>query len=108
MNVLSALIVSEEFQGIVSSEAEDNKLSGDDSLGAHVPSKAGLDPKFQPADTTNGLESSADISDTELVAANTGRGTGDDGGLALLWFGIITGILVLVAINMEGSGFSNP
>ncbi|XP_023645031.1 synaptotagmin-3 isoform X2 [Capsella rubella] len=106
MNVLSALIVSEEFQGIVSSEAEDNELSGGDSLGDTVPSNSGLDARFQPADTSNGLESSADISDSEFLAESFGRGTGDDG--ALLWFGIITGILVLVALNMEGSSFFNP
>lgn len=81
MNVLSALIVSEEFQGIVSSEAEDNKLSGGDSLGAPVPSKAGLDSRSQPADISNGLESSAEISDSELLAENSGRGTGDDRGI---------------------------
>ncbi|EOA39230.1 hypothetical protein CARUB_v10012208mg [Capsella rubella] len=108
MNVLSALIVSEEFQGIVSSEAEDNELSGGDSLGDTVPSNSGLDARFQPADTSNGLESSADISDSEFLAESFGRGTGDDGGSALLWFGIITGILVLVALNMEGSSFFNP
>ncbi|KAG7600057.1 C2 domain [Arabidopsis suecica] len=98
-NVLSALIVSEEFQGIVSSEAGDSKISGGDSLGAPVPSKA---------DSSNGSESNSDVSDSDLLVENSGRGTGGDGGLALLWFGIITGILVLVAINMEGTSFFNP
>ncbi|KAG7594693.1 C2 domain [Arabidopsis thaliana x Arabidopsis arenosa] len=99
MNVLSALIVSEEFQGIVSSEAGDSIISGGDSLGAPVPSKT---------DSSNGSESNADVSDSDLLVGNSGRGTGGDGGLALLWFGIITGILVLVAINMEGTRFFNP
>ncbi|KAL1192609.1 Synaptotagmin-3 [Cardamine amara subsp. amara] len=108
MNVLSALIVSEEFQGIVSSDAGDNALSGSDSLGAPVPYKAGVDSRSQPEDTSNGSESNTDVSDSELLVTNSGRSTGDDGGLALLWFGIITGILVLIAINMEGSSFFNP
>jgi len=99
MNVLSALIVSEEFQGIVSSEARDGIIDGGDSLGAPVPSKP---------DTSKGSERNADVSNLDLLVANSGRGAGGDGGLALLWFGIITGILVLVAINMEGSSFFNP
>ncbi|VVB00670.1 unnamed protein product [Arabis nemorensis] len=104
MNVLSALIVSEEFQGIVSSEAGDNKLSGGDSREDPVPFKPGLDSVSQPADPSNGSEGNRGLSDTE----NFGRGSGFNGGLALLWFGIITGMLVLAAINMEGSSFLNP
>ncbi|CAA7048366.1 unnamed protein product [Microthlaspi erraticum] len=105
MSVLSALIVSEEFQGIVSSEAGDNELSGGgDSREVPVPFKAGLDTRSQPADPSNGSENNTGVSGSE----NSDRGSGDGGGLALLWFGIITGILVLVAINMEGSSFFSP
>lgn len=80
MNVLSALIVSEEFQGIVSSEAGDDKLSGGDSREDPVLFKAGLDSRTQPADTSNGSESNTGVSDSE----NSGRGSGDDGGIPRL------------------------
>lgn len=86
MNVLSALIVSEEFQGIVSSDAGDDKLSDGDSLVAPVPSKAGLDSRSQPEVTSNGSESNTYVSDSELLAENSGRGTGDDGGIPRLSF----------------------
>uniref|UniRef100_A0A1J3JCN0 Extended synaptotagmin-3 n=1 Tax=Noccaea caerulescens TaxID=107243 RepID=A0A1J3JCN0_NOCCA len=103
MNVLSALILSEEFQGIVSSEAGNNKLDDGELSVSPVPSQAGADSKSQPADIGDG-----GISDLEVKNANSDRGSIDDGGLALLWFGVITSVLVLVAINMGGSSFFNP
>lgn len=129
MNVLSALILSEEFQGIVSSEAGNNKLDDGELSVSPVPSQAGADSKSQPADIGDG-----GISDLEVKNANPDRGSIDDGGisrlclmmilflwllglkqsvilisgLALLWFGVITSVLVLVAINMGGSSFFNP
>uniref|UniRef100_A0A1J3G794 Uncharacterized protein PYUK71.03c n=1 Tax=Noccaea caerulescens TaxID=107243 RepID=A0A1J3G794_NOCCA len=103
MNVLSALILSEEFQGIVSSEAGNNKLDDGELSMSPVPSQAGADSKSQPADIGDG-----GISDLEVKNANPDRGSIDDGGLALLWFGVITSVLVLVAINMGGSSFFNP
>lgn len=70
MDVLSALIVSDEFQGIVSSEAGDNKLSGG-SDSREVP--AGLDTRSQHADPSNGFESESNtvVSNSE----NSGGGT---------------------------------
>ncbi|CAN6990927.1 hypothetical protein IGI04_003288 [Brassica rapa subsp. trilocularis] len=62
-----------------------------------VPSKAGEDSKSQPEDFGSG-----GISEFEVKNVNS------DGGLALLWFGVITSVLVLVAINMAGSSFFNP
>uniref|UniRef100_A0A1J3HFM0 Extended synaptotagmin-3 n=1 Tax=Noccaea caerulescens TaxID=107243 RepID=A0A1J3HFM0_NOCCA len=103
MNVLSALILSEEFQGIVSSEAGNNKLDDGELSVSPVPSQAGADSKSQPADIGDG-----GISDLEVKNANPDRGSIDDGGLALLWFGVITSVLVLVAINVGGSSFFNP
>ncbi|CAH8261103.1 unnamed protein product [Arabidopsis lyrata] len=103
MNVLSALILSEEFQGIVSSEAGNNKVDDRESSVSPVPSKAGADSKSRPKDAGNG-----DISGLEVRSANSDRGSIDDGGLALLWFGVITSVLALVAINMGGSSFFNP
>ncbi|CAN7112022.1 unnamed protein product [Brassica rapa subsp. narinosa] len=62
-----------------------------------VPSKAGEDSKSQPEDFGSG-----GISEFEVKNVNS------DGGIALLWFGVITSVLVLVAINMAGSSFFNP
>ncbi|CDY24599.1 BnaC05g32830D [Brassica napus] len=102
MNVLSALILSEEFQGIVSSEAGNKLYEGEASV-PPVPSKASEDSKSQPDDSGNG-----GISDLEVKTPSSDRSSVDDGGLALLWFSVITSVLVLVAINMGGSSFFNP
>ncbi|CAN8268995.1 unnamed protein product [Cochlearia groenlandica] len=95
MNVLSALILSEEFQGIVSSEAGNSKLSEGEPSVPPVPSKAVADSKSQQE-----VPGDVGISDLEVKNANSDR--------ALLWFGVITSVLVLVAINMGGSSFFNP
>ncbi|KAF2545750.1 hypothetical protein F2Q70_00022886 [Brassica cretica] len=102
MNVLSALILSEEFQGIVSSEAGNKLYEGEASV-SPVPSKAAEESKSQPDDSGNG-----GISDLEVKTPSSDRSSVDDGGLALLWFSVITSVLVLVAINMGGSSFFNP
>ncbi|CAG7877032.1 unnamed protein product [Brassica rapa] len=102
MNVLSALILSEEFQGIVSSETGNKLYEGEASV-PPVPSKATEDSKSQPDDSGNG-----GISDLEVKTPSSDRSSVDDGGLALLWFSVITSVLVLVAINMGGSSFFNP
>ncbi|KAL9292016.1 putative C2 domain, synaptotagmin-like mitochondrial-lipid-binding domain, C2 domain superfamily [Arabidopsis thaliana] len=103
MNVLSALILSEEFQGIVSSETGNNKVDDGESSVSPVPSMSGADSESRPKDAGNG-----DVSDLEVKNAKSDRGSINDGGLALLWFGVITSVLVLVAINMGGSSFFNP
>ncbi|XP_010530515.1 PREDICTED: tricalbin-3-like [Tarenaya hassleriana] len=108
MDVLSALIVSEEFQGIVSSETTNSKLSNGDTSTVPVTSGSRVDSKNLPVDPGNASGSNTGVSDSESVAANSDKGSDDDGGLALLWFGVITSILVLVAINMSGSSFFNP
>ncbi|CAH2053274.1 unnamed protein product [Thlaspi arvense] len=103
MNVLSALILSEEFQGIVSSEAGNIKPNEGESSVSPVPSKAEADSKSRPEDPGNG-----GISNLEVKNANPDKASVNDGGLALLWFSVITSVLVLVAINMGGSSFFNP
>jgi hypothetical protein len=103
MNVLSALILSEEFQGIVSSETGNNKVDDGESSVSPVPSMSGADSESRPKDAGNG-----DVSDLEVKNAKSDRGSINNGGLALLWFGVITSVLVLVAINMGGSSFFNP
>ncbi|WZZ28668.1 hypothetical protein YC2023_012069 [Brassica napus] len=68
MNVLSALILSEEFQGIVSSEAGDKLHEGESSV-SPVPSKAGEDSKSQPEDSGSG-----GISEFEVKNVNSDGG----------------------------------
>uniref|UniRef100_A0A6N2LTP2 C2 domain-containing protein n=1 Tax=Salix viminalis TaxID=40686 RepID=A0A6N2LTP2_SALVM len=79
MDVLAALIVSEEFQGIVASETGNSKLSIDASS---------LNAESMPSDSNNSSEGSA--------------------GSILVWFAVITSILVLIAVTMDGSSFFNP
>ncbi|KAH0943352.1 hypothetical protein HID58_002989 [Brassica napus] len=83
-----------------SSFVKNDKIPSDDpseSSVSPVPSKAGEDSKSQPEDFGSG-----GISEFEVKNVNS------DGGIALLWFGVITSVLVLVAINMAGSSFFNP
>ncbi|CDY33419.1 BnaC01g33060D [Brassica napus] len=62
-----------------------------------VPSKTGENSKSQPEDSGNGR-----ISGLEVKNVNSDRR------LALLWFGVITSLLVLVSINMASSSIFNP
>lgn len=78
MDVLAALIVSEEFQGIVASETATTKSSFDTSESV-IPGSA-----------------SAPNSDS------------DSGGSVLLWLGVITIMTIVTAINMGGSNIFNP
>lgn len=74
MNVLSALILSEEFQGIVSSEAGNKLYEGEESV-SPVSSKATEDSKSQPDDSGNG-----GISDLKVKSPSSDRSSVDDGG----------------------------
>ncbi|XP_027152184.1 tricalbin-3-like [Coffea eugenioides] len=87
MDVLAALIVSEEFQGIVASENGFNK-SFDNSKNGSSSRLAG---------TTIGS-----------VRPNSDSGSRSSGGSALLWLAAVTSVAVLIAINVGGSGFFNP
>lgn len=86
MDKLVALLVSEEFQGIVASEAEDMKNSEDTNA------SQSLDPNPQGENQT-----------TQSVDNKM-----DPEGSVILWLGLITGIAVLVAISLDGSNFFNP
>ncbi|MFQ6649150.1 hypothetical protein Gotur_022059 [Gossypium turneri] len=88
MDVLAALIVSEEFQGIVSSEPLSKNL---DDISRTGPSKTRL----------NGVN-------TEAAPSDSDKGSEPPGGSTLLWFAVITNTLVLIALNMGGSSFFNP
>ncbi|OMO72343.1 C2 calcium-dependent membrane targeting [Corchorus olitorius] len=88
MDVLAALIVSEEFQGIVSSEPG-SKLFDDNSRTG--PSKSRL----------SGINS-------ETVPSDSDKGSQASGGSALFWFAVFTSIFVLIAINIGGSNLFNP
>ncbi|KAG5237302.1 tricalbin [Salix suchowensis] len=89
MDVLAALIVSEEFQGIVASETGNNKLSNDASgAGSAVSRSRTLNAESMPSDNNNSSEGSA--------------------GSILVWFAVITSILVLIAVTLDGSNLFNP
>ena len=60
MDVLAALIVSEEFQGIVASETGNNKLSNDASGAGSAGSRSHtLNAESMPSDSNNSSEGSA-------------------------------------------------
>ncbi|KAJ6720755.1 CALCIUM-DEPENDENT LIPID-BINDING (CALB DOMAIN) FAMILY PROTEIN [Salix viminalis] len=89
MDVLAALIVSEEFQGIVASETGNNKLSNDTSgAGFAVSRSRTLNAESMPSDNNNSSEGSA--------------------GSILVWFAVITSVLVLIAVTLDGSNLFNP
>ncbi|KAL5553003.1 hypothetical protein UlMin_040404 [Ulmus minor] len=89
MDVLAALIVSEEFQGIVASEtgfakAFDDALSQESTISR---SKA-ANVKPMPEDNTNDSQVSR--------------------GSALFWLAVLTSVSILIAINIGGSSIFNP
>ncbi|PON55877.1 hypothetical protein TorRG33x02_298270 [Trema orientale] len=84
MDVLAALIVSEEFRGIVASEAGTTKILDDTpSTGSTLPRSGVRDAELVSQDPTNASESSR--------------------GSALFWLAVITSISILIAINIGGS-----
>ncbi|GAV88918.1 C2 domain-containing protein/DUF2404 domain-containing protein [Cephalotus follicularis] len=89
MDVLAALIVSEEFQGIVASETGSSNVFDDvSSIGSARLGSRGLNAESMPSVPSEGSESS--------------------GGSALFWLAMLTSILVLIAINVGGSSLFNP
>ncbi|KAF8398749.1 hypothetical protein HHK36_014607 [Tetracentron sinense] len=87
MDVLAALLVSEEFLGIVASETLTTKRP-EDARSPESTISRNLTTEFVPSD----LESTSEGS----------------GGSALFWLAVITSIAVLIAINVGGSSFFNP
>ncbi|KAK9115600.1 hypothetical protein Sjap_014547 [Stephania japonica] len=86
MNVLAALLVSEEFQGIVTSDTVNGKVS------EKVPNQ---DPNQASA-----------VSDS--IPINTESNSGSLGESALFWLAVITSLAVLIALNIGDSNFFNP
>ncbi|KAM1214170.1 hypothetical protein ACFX2J_010762 [Malus domestica] len=94
MDVLAALIVSEEFQGIVASETGNAKLGDDISIAGSKFSKLrrGRDTESVPANSNNNSEGSQGVS-VETT---------------LLWLSLVAGLSVLIAVNIGGSNIFNP
>ncbi|CAL9081967.1 unnamed protein product [Musa acuminata var. zebrina] len=89
MDVLAALLVSEEFLGIVSSETGSSKVSEQSAYPESSVSK------------TFGRDAEISIFDADSASG----GSRDS---PLVWLAIITSIAVLIAINVGSSGFFNP
>ncbi|XP_057456627.1 uncharacterized protein LOC130747651 isoform X2 [Lotus japonicus] len=88
MDVLAALIVSEEFQGIVASEAGFTKAVDN---GSNIGSKL------------------SNVSNSPVVNAEPIPSSSDNSkGSALIWLAVITGIALLIAVNIGGSNLFNP
>ncbi|KAJ6851808.1 tricalbin-3-like [Iris pallida] len=88
MDVLAALLVSEEFQGIVKSETGS--------------SRAFDGPKYaQSRDQKEILNSDDSLPETNAISGGPRDST-------LIWLAVITSIVVLIAISMNGSSFFNP
>ncbi|KAK8947790.1 hypothetical protein KSP40_PGU016736 [Platanthera guangdongensis] len=86
---LVALLLSEEFQGIVASEKRYSKASNESYYSGSIASR-----KRVP---------NADDSPLEPTTSSV-----DSNRSALIWLAAITGIAVLIACNVGGSGFFNP
>ncbi|WOK94823.1 tricalbin-3 [Canna indica] len=89
MDVLAALLVSEEFQGIVSSETGNSKIS---------------EQYFYPesmVSRTRGRAPQMSTLDGDSVSGGSKEST-------LIWLAAITSIAVLIAINVGSSGLFNP
>ncbi|KAI3889695.1 hypothetical protein MKX03_007717 [Papaver bracteatum] len=84
MDVLAALIVSEEFLGIVASETGNSKTTEDVTKSA----------------------SSDRLADS--VPPGPGSGVVSPEDSALFWFAVITSVAVLIAFNVGGSSIFNP
>lgn len=84
MDVLAALIVSEEFLGIVASETGNSKTTEDVTKSA----------------------SSDRLADSVPPGPGSGAVSPEDS--ALFWFAVITSVAVLIAFNVGGSSFFNP
>ncbi|KAK6931860.1 C2 domain [Dillenia turbinata] len=87
MDVLAALLVSEEFRGIVLSETGSPKFFANDPSGGST------------------LSRSRGVSAEPTPPADASRRSG---GSSLFWLAIITSIAVVIAISMGGSSLFNP
>ncbi|XP_017229852.1 synaptotagmin-2-like [Daucus carota subsp. sativus] len=88
MDVLAALLVSEEFQGIVASETGNARSSDDVTASVSTSSSGGPN--------------------TEMVPPNSESGNQTFIGSSLFWLAVVTSILVVIAMNMDGGSIFNP
>ncbi|XP_076894998.1 synaptotagmin-2-like [Bidens hawaiensis] len=88
MDVLAALLVSEEFQGIVASETSNVKYSNSTDV-----------KNLESTDTSRGATSAPDISTSE---------SGTSRGQVLFWLAVITSISILITFDVGGSSIFNP
>lgn len=89
MSVLAALLVSEEFQGIVTSETGFSKASEESN-----------NPE-PPASRTR-------VRTAENPLLESERSSGGSTDSTLVWLAVVTSVAVLISINMSGSSFFNP
>ncbi|XP_039044780.1 tricalbin-3-like isoform X2 [Hibiscus syriacus] len=94
MDVLAALIVSEEFQGIVSSEPGSKSFDG---LSRRTGNKSSDD-----ISRTGSLKTRLSGVNGESLPSNSNKGS------TLFWFAVITSISVLIALSIGGSNLFNP
>ncbi|XP_051116221.1 uncharacterized protein LOC127241296 [Andrographis paniculata] len=87
MNVLAALLLSEEFQGIVTSETTNGKPI---DVGA---SGKALEPNTRPVESRQRIPSSKDTSSQ---------------GSTLLWLAFVTTSIVVTAMSISGTSLFNP
>ncbi|KAI7746611.1 hypothetical protein M8C21_029415, partial [Ambrosia artemisiifolia] len=85
MDVLAALLVSEEFQGIVASETSNAKYPTDVK-------------NSESTDTSRGAKSAPDTSNSESGSR----------GQVLLWLAVITSVSILITFDVGGSSIFNP
>ncbi|KAH1074293.1 hypothetical protein J1N35_026621 [Gossypium stocksii] len=115
MDVLAALIVSEEFQGIVSSEPGSKSFDDISRTGSLKTRFSGVNGESLPSDSDKGSESSGGVTLKSLylrlsfnrVYLNAFNNLSSAGSI-LLWFAVITSISVLIALSIGGSSFLNP
>lgn len=85
MDVLAALLVSEEFQGIVASETA-NAKSSNDFINSELKERS------------RGAVVAPEVSDSQSGSRES----------VLIWLAVITSISILIALNVGGSSIFNP
>lgn len=89
MDVLAALLVSEEFQGIVASEAGFSRNAEE--------------PKF--SEFSDSKPNKVSSEKPPVISEKSSTGSRDP---TLFWLAIVTGLAVLISINVTSSSYFNP
>ncbi|XP_031495210.1 calcium-dependent lipid-binding protein-like [Nymphaea colorata] len=90
MNVLSALIVSEEFQGIVKSETGNSRPSEEA-------------PKRDPD-----MERSSGLISPKVALSDPESNPNDSAGSVIFWLAVATSFAFLISFSVHGSNIFNP